>query len=88
MNTSCLPRPQAIILTISFCILFSTSAKEVSPKVAAPVIPGYIINLADFGGNGDGQTLNTIAFQKAMAALSEKGGGTLNVPPGFGSPVQ
>jgi polygalacturonase len=75
--------PRAIILIISFCILFSTSAKEVSPKVAVPVFPSFTVNLVDFGGNGDGQTLNTIAFQKAIAALSEKGGGTLNVPPGF-----
>jgi polygalacturonase len=55
----------------------------VIPKVAVPVIPNVIVNLADCGGVGDGQTLNTAAFEKAFAALAEKGGGKLVVPPGI-----
>lgn len=42
-------------------------------------------NLTDFGGVGDGVTLNTEAFQRAVYAISKlgkKGGGQLNVPPG------
>lgn len=42
-------------------------------------------NLTDFGGVGDGVTLNTAAFEKAVMAISKlgkKGGGQLNVPPG------
>jgi polygalacturonase len=41
------------------------------------------VSLTDFGGGGDGETLNTEAFAKAIAALSEKGGGHLVVPPGL-----
>jgi len=55
----------------------------VSPSVKPPVIPAFTVNLADFGGAGDGRTLNTAAFEKALVALSEKGGGRLIVPPGI-----
>ncbi|HEY5346098.1 MAG TPA: glycoside hydrolase family 28 protein [Verrucomicrobiae bacterium] len=50
--------------------------------MARPVIPTNSLNFADFG-NGDGKTLNTAAFEKAFAALAEKGGGELDVPPGI-----
>jgi len=40
------------------------------------------VSIEDFGGRGDGQTLNTEAFAKAMEAVSSKGGGTLEVPAG------
>ncbi|KAG2272910.1 hypothetical protein Bca52824_067465 [Brassica carinata] len=42
-------------------------------------------NLTDFGAVGDGVTVNTEAFERAVYAiskLSKKGGGQLNVPPG------
>ena len=42
-------------------------------------------NLTDFGGVGDGVTLNTKAFERAVSAISKlrkKGGGQLNVPAG------
>ncbi|XP_022967272.1 probable polygalacturonase isoform X1 [Cucurbita maxima] len=42
-------------------------------------------NLTDFGGVGDGVTLNTVAFANAIYAISKwraRGGGQLNVPPG------
>lgn len=51
--------------------------------VAPPVIPDVMTNLVNFGGVGDGNALNTEAFAKAIAALSEQGGGELVVPPGF-----
>jgi len=50
--------------------------------VAPPVIPAQTSNFTDFGGNGDGKTLNTQAFANAVAAIKHAGGGTLNVPPG------
>ena len=53
-----------------------------APAVAAPVIPTNTVNLASFG-RGDGKTLNTAAFETALAALAEKGGGQLVVPPGI-----
>ncbi len=52
------------------------------PEVSAPVIPDYQVKLTDFGGVGNGITLNTEAFAKAIDALSQKGGGKLVVPQG------
>ena len=52
------------------------------PDVTAPVIPDNQVNIKDFGGVGDGITLNTEAFAKAINALSKKGGGKLVVPQG------
>lgn len=53
------------------------------PGVEEPAIPNFNVSLSDFGGVGDGVTLNCEAFEKAMQALSEKGGGHLNVPAGI-----
>ena len=64
--------------------IFIAHADEqpVAPAVAAPSIPPASLNFADFG-TADGRTLNTAAFEKAIATLAEKGGGKLIVPPGF-----
>ena len=53
------------------------------PLLERPAIPDYTVALTDFGGVGDGQTLNTQAFADAMRHLSEKGGGHLIVPEGL-----
>ena len=37
------------------------------PEVQAPVIPDYQVKITDFGGVGDGITLNTEAFAKAIS---------------------
>src|SRR5438128_2822346 len=46
-----------------------------------PNIPGNNFKLTDFGGVGDGKTLNTAAFAKAIEAC-KKGGGIVVVPAG------
>lgn len=51
------------------------------PELAS--IPDNYVTLTDFGAVGDGITLNTEAFAKAIAALSKKGGGHLIVPAGI-----
>ncbi|KAK1303034.1 putative polygalacturonase [Acorus calamus] len=51
-----------------------------------PRLRQSVFNLTDFGGVGDGRSLNTEAFEKAVAAISrlgKRGGGQLNVPPGM-----
>ena len=50
--------------------------------VVEVVIPDNAVSVTDFGGVGDGQTLNTEAFRKAISALVKKGGGRVVVPQG------
>ncbi len=72
----------ALVLAASLAYGADTvpSRPDVSP--AKPVIPGHTFKLADFGAKGDGTTLNTDAFKKAIAAVGKAGGGTLEVPGG------
>jgi len=59
------------------------------PRIEAPVFPDRTVSLTEFGAVGNGTDLCTVAFSKAMEALSEKGGGTLHVPVGvwFTGPI-
>ena len=52
-------------------------------KVTRPSIPQYEVSISDFGGKGDGVTLNTEAFADAVAHLESRGGGHLVVPQGI-----
>jgi len=51
-------------------------------RPALPVIPQRTFTLTDFGAVGDGTTMNTEAFKKAIAAVDKAGGGQLVVPKG------
>jgi len=51
-------------------------------QVAAPVIPSQRVSITDFGAVGDGETLCTDAFSKAMSKLAKAGGGHVDVPAG------
>lgn len=52
------------------------------PILSPPTFPNNEMLITDFGGVGDGTTLNTEAFAGAIEALSGKGGGRLRVPAG------
>ncbi|KAI0495074.1 hypothetical protein KFK09_025221 [Dendrobium nobile] len=55
------------------------------PGTALPRLRPVAFNLTDFGGVGDGVTLNTEAFKRAVAAISKfekRGGAQLNVQSG------
>ncbi|URD91853.1 Glycosyl hydrolases family 28 [Musa troglodytarum] len=52
----------------------------------SPRLRAALYNLTDFGGVGDGKTLNTESFERAVEAISKlgaRGGGQLNVPSGL-----
>lgn len=92
-------RPSALlsILTAGALLLVSSCGKQGGDefaylyenlpfkmeRIARPVIPDLRVSVKDFGGVGDGVTLNTEAFAKAMKHLSDKGGGHLDVPAGI-----
>lgn len=53
------------------------------PGISPPEFPDLSIDITDYRAVGDGQTVNTEAFAKAINELSEKGGGTLLIPEGI-----
>jgi polygalacturonase len=57
-----------------------SAAERVRPTL--PIIPNRTFSLADFGGTGDGATMNTAVFAHAIAAVDQAGGGKLVVPKG------
>src|ERR1035437_7091387 len=54
-------------------------------EVPEPIFPDTELSISSFGGVGDGITLNTESFKKAIESLSAKGGGKLIVPAGVWS---
>ena len=50
--------------------------------IQQPSFPDKVFLLSDYGAAGDGHTLNTTAFAKAIQACSAAGGGRVVVPAG------
>lgn len=48
-----------------------------------PKLRPLVFNLTDFGAVGDGVTINTKAFERAISEIRKRGGGQLNVEPGY-----
>jgi len=53
------------------------------PKATSPVFRHYTISIVKYGAKGDGITLNTNSINKAITAVSAKGGGVVLVPRGL-----
>ncbi|MEY4489362.1 MAG: hypothetical protein RIQ79_1870, partial [Verrucomicrobiota bacterium] len=75
-----------VALALLGCVFFHVSALGDTPlselRPALPVIPAREFELSDYGAVGDGHTLNTAAFARAIEAVNQAGGGTLTVPSG------
>ena len=84
---------KSILIALAALVAFSAQGGDYSAyykdlpitleQPAAPVIPALTVSVTDFGGVGDGVTLNTEAFKKAIAKLDKQGGGHLTVPAGI-----
>lgn len=78
---------------LSFCVLILAGTSSTLPAAltepvvpvapAEPRIPAARATLTDFGAVPDGESLNTAAFDRALASLADRGGGTLVVPGGI-----
>ncbi|CAN5458693.1 glycoside hydrolase family 28 protein [soil metagenome] len=61
----------------------SRAATPLDPaSIAAPSIPDRTFDITKFGAVGDGKTINTDAFKKAVDTCKSAGGGTVRVPKG------
>ncbi|HEX7632414.1 MAG TPA: glycosyl hydrolase family 28 protein [Lacunisphaera sp.] len=81
-----LPRSFLLLLVLALGGRLAASPVDLSAlenlRPALPVIPDRTFALTDFGAVGDGRTMNTEAFTKAIAAVKKAGGGRLVVPKG------
>ena len=72
-----------VLVLLAACALFGRAfgaSGDVSP--AQPIVPVRVFKVRVFGAVGDGTTLDTAAFARAIAAVEKAGGGRLVVPAG------
>lgn len=72
----------AALLSAGAFLLGPITLADAPVTAAPPRISDRTFRLSDFGANGDGKTLNTDPFAKAIAAVDKAGGGHLIVPKG------
>jgi polygalacturonase len=81
------------LIAIALCISASAQIKNEQyylqnapfkmPAVVEPTFGNKTVSIKDFGAVGDGQTLNTTAFARAIEACAKGGGGKVIVPAGL-----
>ncbi len=76
-------RLRMIALTASLLTVGCLAGRCQMEKPSLPSFPDRVMSITNFGAIGDGVTLNTLAFERAVTSLAREGGGTLDVPPGF-----
>lgn len=62
---------------------YTSNAPFKMPVVSVPQFQNKIFSIKDYGAVNDGQTLNTLAFEKAISACAAAGGGKVVIPPGL-----
>ncbi|KAK6147964.1 hypothetical protein DH2020_018876 [Rehmannia glutinosa] len=77
----------ALIWAVGFILIISWQRAAVGsfwgpPTRPIPMLRSLVFNLTDFGAVGDGVTVNTKAFERAVSEIRRRGGGQLNVEPG------
>jgi len=73
---------KSLLLALTLASAAVQGATPVS-EPPPPVIPTATFTITDYGAVGDGKTMNTAAFGKAVAACESAGGGSVIVPPGI-----
>ena len=90
MNRFILPAPIFALLAVALAAapgpalqaaVDVSGAANVNP--ARPTIPSRLFKFSDFGAVGDDATDNTAAFQRAIAAVNQAGGGKLVIGQGI-----
>ena len=79
------------MLALAACLPAQGQASRPASAPAPPTLPAVrpvqfradTFDLRKYGAVADGQTLNTQAFQQAIAACAQRGGGTVLVPAGL-----
>ncbi|KAL1559003.1 putative polygalacturonase isoform X1 [Salvia divinorum] len=77
----------ALIWALGFVFIIAWQRAAVDrfwgpPARSIPRLRPLVLNLADFGAVGDGITVNTNAFERAVSEIRRRGGGQLNVEAG------
>ena len=76
------PTRLPVLLSLLAGFNFAGAASVPVKTPPLPVIPHATFDITRYGAVGDGQTMNTAALQKTIAAAAAAGGGTVRVPAG------
>jgi len=80
-NSTPLASRRTLFLLVMIASAHLRAATEIAPP-PPPVIPTATFDITAFGAVGDGKTMNTLAFARAISACRLAGGGSVIVPPG------